>query len=452
MIVLKFPQKNLFRNISVISVAFIFFLQGCGGSSSVTSTPAVPIERTFLLSSVLVNDCGIEAPFTDIELLHQDSNWRTIAVHKSDENGVITFNTFEESINYTLVAKNQEGNGVEGLNIESYNQAKTTTVSRYVARHDQNKDQLSCQCLIQDVELSHKPLTSRETVTSSLVFERFEVLASNKTLYKNVEVCRELNGNWPLSSFVVIGEDFIEEGVGVSTFNDNFDANTELVWQLSAFDDAKQVTLNSSHQAFNSTQLIQGLSHFPLIVNKNQPSLLLFNSHIYNSESLYHSTANLVLAEKSSFFGSVVIESSHSKVSSVASESFAVKASTVIPDIDDVNFSEIKADGRYDYSSVKGYPMAVISFELITFHPTTNLLMPTKWTNYGPEKGVLAISLPLTGYTDIVTIDTKKTAIDTVLLKSNTGRGYQDYIQHYQSKLTDDFANDLKQYHIRITQ
>jgi hypothetical protein len=103
----------------LLSLALIGFLSSCGSSSD-GETPVEPVSLTLSLSSVLFNDCGVEAPFTDIELLLQGSDWQTIEVYKSDENGLITFTTFDENINYTLVAKNQEGNGVEGLNIESY--------------------------------------------------------------------------------------------------------------------------------------------------------------------------------------------------------------------------------------------------------------------------------------------------------------------------------------------
>ncbi len=448
MIVLKFfnsPKNRLF------SLALVCLLPACGGGSDDTPPPE-PVELTFSLSSVLVNDCGVEAAFTYIELLLQDSTWQTIDVYQADENGLITFKTFDENINYTLVAKNQEGEGVEGLNIESYYQAKTTMTSRYVARYDQRKDQSTCECITQDVELTHRTLNSRSTVASSLEFESFEVVTGGKTLYKNVEVCRKVDGSWPLSSFAVVGTDVNDEAIGVATFSDSFAENAELVWLLSAFDDAQEVMLNSGHQAFHSAQLIQGSYHFPIIVDETDTSLLLFNSHDYTSEALYRSQATVELDESSSFFGSMLIESSHIKVSSIADESLAVMASTIKPDIDDVNFSEIKEDGSYDYSAVTGYPMAVISFELTTINPATNLLMPTKWTNYGPEKGILAISASLTGYEDIVDIETTRTVTDTKLLNSANSDGYQDYIIHYQTTAVDDFANDLKQYHIRITQ
>jgi hypothetical protein len=447
------PKKHL------LSLTLIGFLSSCG-SSSEGETPVEPIALTFSLSSVLINDCGVEAPFTDIELLLQDSDWQTIEVYKSDENGLISFSTFDENINYTLVAKNQAGNGVEGLNIESYYQAKTVKASRYVAQYDQRKDQSTCQCITQDVELTHRPLNARATVTSSLDFESFEVVSTDKTIFKNVEACREVGESWPLSSFAIIGDNVIDETVGVATFSDNFDANVELVWPLSAFDVSQEVELTVGHQAFNSEQLIQGSqvqgsqvqgnNHFPVIVGEDDLTVQVFNSHAYISEALYRSKANLVLDETSSFFGSIIIESSHNKVSSIVDESFSVMASTVMPDIDVVNFSEIKADGSYDYSAVSGYPMAVISFELITLNPTTQLSMPTKWTNYGPEKGLLAISAPLTGYEKIIDIETTRTVTDTLLLKSASSNNYQDYMLHFQANLNDDFDHDLQQYHIRI--
>jgi len=185
------------------------------------------------------------------------------------------------------------------------------------------------------------------------------------------------------------------------------------------------------------------VKHFIIDVAKEDESFLYFPEHTFDTENFYQSQASVTFDESSSIFGSSVIKTHQQIISTSAQESFAVKASEQKPAIDDRNFSEIKEDGSYDYSAVSGYPMAKIAFTFTTYHPTTKLLMPAKWTFYGPEKGMLAISAPLTGYEDIITIDTDKNATDVRLIKSMITNNYQDYIKHYQGSNSADMTNDF---------
>jgi hypothetical protein len=99
--------------------------------------------------------------------------------------------------------------------------------------------------------------------------------------------------------------------------------------------------------------------------------------------------------------------------------------------------------------------MAIITFTFTTFDPESKLLMPAKWTFYGPEQGTLAISAPLEGYKDIINIDTDKKATDVRLIQSLAANNYQDYIKFYQGEyglgITDEFAKNVNEVEISIT-
>lgn len=421
-------------------------LQGCGGgSSSSPKAPVDPVEYTFSLTAQLTNDCGVESAFSDVELLLQDESWQTLNTYKADENGVISFVTESEFINYTLVAKDQQGSEAEGLNVVSFYQASSATPSHYQAQFDESLDELneSCECVTQNLELSHRPFVTQTDVTSSLPFDNWKEVDDSTTLFEGVKVCRAAEGEWPLHSFSVKGTDANQKAIAAADFSNDFSENVAGVWTLSAFQVADAIDLAMPHQGFNTNQLIKGISHFPITVTKDDDSVLVFSTHDYISEAFYQSQASVTFDESSSIFGSSIIKTHQQVISTTTTDSFLVKANEQKPPIDDRNFSEIKEDGSYDYSAVSGYPMAVISFTFTTFDPTTKLLMPAKWTFYGPDQGMLAISADLTGYTDIINIDTDKKSTDIHLIKSLMTNNYQDYIKYYQAGNTVENALDV---------
>lgn len=432
------------------------FLQACGGSSP--STPEVPvelIEYSFALTAQLTNACGAKSAFSDIELLLQDDNWQTLNRYSADESGVISFVTTNEFINYTIVAKDQQGTEAEGLNVVSFYQASSNTPADYQARFDKLLDNSNCECVSQNLELTHRPFTTQAKVTSSLPFDNWLAIDERTTLFEGVEVCRVIDGNWPLHSFSVLGTDNNQKEIASAEFVDDFTSDGSGTWRVSAFQVADSIELAAQHQAFTTHQVIGNSMHFFSSVAEEDESLLVFDTHNYISEAYYQSKASITFDESSSIFGSSVIKTHQQLTSSDKGLSFAVKASESKPNIDDRNFSEIKADGSYDYSAVNGYPMAIITFTFTAFDPQSNLLMPAKWSFYGPEQGTLAISAPLTGYEDIINIDTDKKSTEVRLIQSLATDSYQDYIKFYQGEyglgITEEFAKNVNEVEISIT-
>ncbi len=432
------------------------FLQACGGSSpSTPEVPVEPIEYSFSLTAQLTNACGAKSAFTDIELLLQDDNWQTLNRYSADESGVISFVTTNEFINYTIVAKDQQGTEAEGLNVVSFYQASSNTPAHYQARFDNALDNSNCECVSQNLELTHRPFTTQAKVTSSLPFDNWLAIDDKTTLFEGVEVCREIDGDWPLHSFSVSGTDNNEKEIASAEFVDDFTSDGSGTWRVSAFQVADSIELAAQHQAFTTHQVIGNSMHFFSSVAEEDESLLVFDTHNYISEAYYQSKASITFDESSSIFGSSVIKTHQQLTSSDKGLSFAVKASESKPNIDDRNFSEIKADGSYDYSAVNGYPMAIITFTFTAFDPQSNLLMPAKWSFYGPAQGTLAISAPLTGYEDIINIDTDKKSTEVRLIQSLATDSYQDYIKFYQGEyglgITEEFAKNVNEVEISIT-
>ena len=421
-------------------------LQGCGGSSSNTpAKPVEPVEYTFSFTAQLTNDCGVASAFTDVELLLQDDEWTTTETYETNESGVITFKTDSEFINYTLVAKDQQGSEAEGLNVVSFYQANSATPSHYQARFDQSIDNKSCECITKDIQISHRTFAEPEqsVVTSSLNFDNASPVGDKATLFEGVKVCRTTEGAWPLNSFAISGTDINQKAIAVAKFTDDYKSEETGVLLLAADEVPDDISLVMPHQNFNTNQIIGSSIHFPTFVDKGDDSLLVFTTHSYISEAYYQSKASVTFDERDSVVRSSVVKTTHQVISTDAQTSFAVKANEQRPLIDDISITEIKPDGSYDYSDVVGFPMAVISYTFLAFDPTTKLLMPAKWTFYGPEKGKLAISGTLTGYDKIIDINTRKEAIDVRLIKSVVADNYSDYIKYYQGDSTTDITNDF---------
>ena len=258
-----------------------------------------------------------------------------------------------------------------------------------------------------------------------------------------LEKALQIEGEWPLHSFSVKGTDANQKAIAAADFSNDFSENVAGVWSLCAFQVADAVDLVMPHQDFNTNQLIKDIKHFPIAVTEDDDSVLVFSTHDYISEAFYQSQASVTFDESSSIFGSSVIKTHQQVISTKATDSFLVKANEQKPPIDDRNFSEIKEDGNYDYSAVSGYPLAVISFTFTAYDADTSLLMPAKWTFYGPEQGMLAISADLTGYEDIINIDTDKKSTDIHLIKSMMTNNYRDYIKYYQAGNTVESALDV---------
>lgn len=428
------------------SLMLTMFLQACGDSSGKAEGPVEPVDYTFTLTANLANECGVKSAFTDFELLIQDDTWQTLSSHKPDESGVVSLITQSEFINYTIVAKNQEDNYPEGINVESYYQASSETPAFYNAQFDELQDNLSCECVTHDLELTHRAFATQASVTSSLEFSTWQAIDESTTLFEGVNVCRAIGDPWPLHSFSVTGGDVNDVDIAAAVFTSDFDSNKLSKWQRFALDVADIVELETPHQQFITNQLLGNTQHFTELVTEDVDNLLVFKSHNYTADGFYQTKASVSFLDRDNgSLGSSVLKTSHQVISTQLDESLLAKASEKEPSVDYDFFSEIKSDGTYDYSKISGYSMVVIAEFYTIYEPESRLLIPAKWTYYGAMSGTRASNTPLVGfenYFDSSDFYTQRKVRDVRLINSASAGSYSDYIKYYQAGNTVDTALD----------
>jgi len=449
----SFAQKKVFLLLPILAG-----LSACGGGGSSSSdvTPTVPKSYSFSLTSTILNKCGEKLPFVDVELFVQNNDWSVVEKLQPNENGIFSFTSESELINYTLVAKTQLAGKAEGLDFVSYHQVKATTAAVYQAIHASKALNTNCECITRNVEVSHTPISDITKVTSSAKFADTEVLNAQSTRFLNVEACRVIDGSWPLHSFSLVGTGNNDNVQGAAGFIVDFsqtvvNSDNQEIWHLSAFDAIELITLTNNHQPFTTRQLFKGQEHFEIDVLEDDSSVELFNSHIYVSEADYLSKAEVIFSETDSAFGEIKISSQHQIISSEFNTSFSVTASEKRPDVDDIYFSEIKSDWSYDYSNVANYPMVIISINYQAYHQENNTPMPAKWTSYGEIAGQLPVSISLPGYENIINDETIVLGTNTELIQSSSTDKYENYLLFYQNESNSSFANNVKSYHISIS-
>ena len=453
------PHESLWQQHkkTFLLLSLLGSVQACGGGgeNSSSTTPTIPKSYSFSLVSTLTNKCGEQLPFVDVELFIQNSDWSVVEKLQPDASGIFSFSSDSELINYTIAAKTQQTGKVEGLELVSFNQVKATTAAIYQAQHAAKIDNTNCECVTKNVEVSHAPISNIAKVSSSANFTDTEIINSQNTHFNNVEACRIFDGSWPTHSFSIVGIGNNSNVLGAAGFIEDFSQtvindDNEEVWELAAFDGIEEINLNNGHQAFTTHQSFLGLEHFVINVTEDDDMVDLFNSHVYVSETDYQSNAEVVFTEVDSAFGSIKISSQHQVISAVSTTSFAVKASDVKPNVDDVFFSEIDSDWSYDYSDVADYPMAIIAVNYQGFDPITNTPMPVTWKSYGEITGKLPVTTALEGYDDIINDDTLILGTNTILLQSQSTNNYANYLLYYQNASNSTFVNDIKSYHISI--
>jgi len=434
---------------SPIILVPLLLLQACGSESSSDKTPE-PSEYQFNLSAKLSNKCGLKTPFNQYEVHLQDANWELIEKYSANADGLVSFTTAQKEINYTIVAKTQQGEAAEGLDIISYYQAQTTTPVSYSAKYDSIQDDASCECNTQDIQLAHRYFDKIESVSTSFSYNEWQNIDPKTTIFKGVEVCRDSDALWPVQSISVKGLDINRNTSVAASLLDDFSSNEELLWQTSALEDAYVADLPLEHASFEMNQVFLEGEHFHDKVDQNVQTLPVFNSHEYISESRYHSKSNHVFEIIDSMFRYSEFGSYHQIHSTMFNDAFTVAAELEEPNIDNENFSELAADGTYDYSAVSGYPLIEISFDYDFTPEKTDIESPVSWTLYGPIKGKLASSVQLVGFEDIVTPNSDIKTTDIRIIKSATTNKYDDYIEYYQGNSNEEFSDNLKYFHLKL--
>lgn len=435
---------------SILLLSLLVGLQACGGGGSDSDpTPTIPKSYAFTLTSTLSNKCGEKLPFVDVELFLQGEDWSTIEQYAPDENGVFSFTTENETINYTLVAKSQKVGKAEGYQLTSFYQARTTTPAIYQAQLNELIDNSNCECVTKNVSVDHATISNIDVddVTSSANFLDVTFTDSRNTVFNGVEVCRISGGNWPLHSFSLVGEDNNEEIIGRSVFIDEIFGNE--IWQASAFESSTTESLEDNHQAFVTEQLINGNRHFTTDVKESDIRIQIFKAH--DHVDVFRSEAQNVFEERPNLNDYLRTSSKQIITSEVYTDSLRVEAEDMKPvafkDDQSRNELAIRSDGSYDFTSLADFPMAIVTIDFQSISPSTNSSMPVSWITYGPIEGIVPIKVTLPGYEHLINDDTHF-RIDNEVIQSASSNNYSDYVSYFQNNADMMFKNNLKSYQI----
>jgi len=438
---------------SILLLSLLVGLQACGGGGSDSdSTPTTPKSYAFSLTSTLSNKCGEKLPFVDVELFLQGEDWSVTEKYIPDENGVFSFTTENETINYTLVAKSQKGDEAEGYQLTSFYQARTTTPAIYPAEHKALSDNLdfnsNCECITKNISVDHATISNIDDgVTSSANFLDVTFTDSRNTVFNGVEVCRVAASSWPLHSFSLVGKDNNEEVIGRSVFIDEVFGNE--TWQVSAFESSTTESLEDNHQTFVTEQLINGNRHFITDVKESDTSIQVFKAH--DHVDVFRSEAQNIFEERPNLNDYLRTSSKQIITSEVYTDSLRVEAENMKPDAfkDDQSRNElaIKSDGSYDFTSLADFPMAIVTIDFQSISPTTNSPLPVSWITYGPIEGIVPIKVKLPGYEHLIN-DNTHFRIDNEVIQSASSNNYSDYVSYYQNNVDMMFKNNLKSYQI----
>lgn len=424
----------------------LLILQSCDSGTSSGDNSLAATEYQFNLNAQIANQCGHLASFSQLEVHLQDDNWQLIEKYSANTNGLVSFITEQKQINYTIVAKYQQGDKEEGLDIISYFQAETTTPASYLATFDSLLDNSSCECVVQDIELQHRSFSSIDSISTSFNHDNIVSINSGKTHFSNAEVCRKVDEEWPVQSIAMRGLDANDNAIGVASLLENFSSNTENLWQMAAVEVADSISLSEDHSIFEIVQTFKNGEHFYNKIDADDSQLLVFKSHPYISEAIYSSLASHTFESIDTIFGLSTFTSHHQFKSTIFDETLNFLVEVEQPNIDSINFSELAADGSYDYSVVSGYSVVKIVFN----YQTTGTSLPTNWTMYGPLKGTLASSVQLSGYEGIIEPDSYISSSEIKIIKSSNSDNYTDYISYYQGNVSSDLADDLNYFQLRL--
>lgn len=443
---LFFNHKKILLLLPVLSV-----LTACGGGSGGGggTIPTVPKTYAFSLSSILVNKCGEKLPFVDVELFIQNSDWSVVEKLQPDENGLFNYVSDKELINYTLVAKTQKQDEIQGLDFVSFHQVKATTPAIYQAQHTEIIDNTNCECVTKNVAIEHATITNINQETSSANFSGVTFVDNRNTIFNDVEVCRITGGAWPLHSFSIVGEDNNNEVIGRGVFIEEVFGNE--VWKVSAFESSSTEFLADNHQAFSNEQQINGNRHFAIDVEESDKSVQIFRSH--DIVDRFRSEAVYIFEERPNLNEYLRTSSKQIISSEIYGDSLKVEAESRVPDAfkDDKSMNEIaiKSDGSYNFTPLADFPMAIVKIDFQSMSPTATNQIPVTWVTYGPIQGVVPIKVTLAGYESLVN-DQTHFRIDSEVIQSVSSNTYLDYVSYFQNHADITFESNLKSYQIII--
>ncbi|WP_068544768.1 hypothetical protein [Thalassotalea crassostreae] len=418
----------MFRSPLIPSLASILLLSACGGGGGGGGNDDTqPTSYTLNISSMIENSCGQTAPYNDVELVLQDQDWNVLSTHTANSEGLISVTTELKQVNYTLVSSYKGDNGIESYEAVSYFQANTSTPVTYYATHSDKVDNSTCECVTQDLVLNHVKLENIDNAVSSTDFESYESNENGlSTTFSAVESCRVKGEDWQDHSFAVSNS---EEGY--LGFHQSFESTDSMTWEVYVDGSGTSVRIEDQNFEIESSQIFNGIRHFSKTIAIDSDQTIVFDSHKYDGDTVYSTSAIRAFKDESSPFGSVTLNSQDFRYSANYNTAFDAYPSKDDENIDYVTWAEIDASGSYDYSKVNNHKMAIIRYVYDAKNPDTDIDMPVMWTAFGPIEGQLPMNTELPMLANIIESDTKIDETKVTLLRHYSFDNYQEYINYY---------------------
>jgi hypothetical protein len=424
-----------------LTLPFIF-LQACGSSSTDGSTSNK--EYTFNIEGLLANQCAQQQGFSLYSVYLQDDQWNVLSSYSADANGDISITATTDVINFTLVAETQSGDSETGLDVRSYFDVPTQTSASYQAKYDALQVNDTCECVTQDVSLRHRSFFLKTDFASSLDSSGWTDESDQVSVFEGVTACKTIDGEWPVSSFAVIGEDAQGGIIGSAEIVSDYSSV-----DLSAIDVASNYLLDESHPTMTISQLFAGDQHFTTEVLEGADHAPVFDSHTYIGEAQHIAITSAEIANISSLFGSSVYSVTRQLVSDDASSVLDIELPSIIPNLDYEYFSEMAEDGTYDYTEA-GAKVAKITFVYEVMNEE-GYSIPVSWMMYGPLEGTLPMTVGLPSISNIINTETNIEMTQVVLIDSDESNNYNDYILHYLGDEVDGIEDSMTRYQLNLS-
>ncbi|MCG7530894.1 hypothetical protein MHM98_05925 [Psychrobium sp. MM17-31] len=438
---------------SALAIALSSTLIACGGGSDSGSGDSLkpPTTYTFTLNAKTINKCGVEQPVANADFYLQDSEWALVSSHQTDANGQISITTTDKTINYTI-AKEQLNNGnVANVELRSFIDVNSASQATVVFENPQLSDDSSCQCQTQDLDLSYSLVSSVDKLASSAAFASAAVIDASNARFSDVEVCRESDKAWPNESFMVVATNSQDNLTAFSGFSNSFDATPGENWRLNT--NAIAIALDVDHtklQQLTTAQLIDNKLHFDFTAKQNDSQTIVFDNHAQSDNATYYGQAVNVHQESVSIVGKVIVKSFHTRLSAQYEDTVALTPALEAPVVDTVIFSEVSADGSYDYSKVDGYSAIHFTTKVNADHPQSSGKIPTTWHVYGPMAGKLPVADTLEKYSyikrDIATIET----LHVEMFASDSASSYDSFINAFSKGSAYQTSGVLSNYRTHL--
>lgn len=195
--------------LTFVTLVIVGLLTACGGGSDSGSSSGSGgtggsggTTYTFQATVVEETQCGGTRSSSNAELLVHDQNWRVTSRHRADASGRITASVVGSSTaNMTIIAFRQ-GQNAEFV-VNSFAQYPVTDIGTI---RIPGKTAQGCECRMANV-LVESPFGALAPAQVELTgFHRPEqskrAFSFNEVLFEQIEICRVVNGDWPILSAV----------------------------------------------------------------------------------------------------------------------------------------------------------------------------------------------------------------------------------------------------------